>query len=169
MPYRRTLVDGGKGLCKTGEGLVTSEEVLAASRRDVDNEDEIRGLCYGLVDFSATTSLKLTSNDLRHVVASNGALARLIPARHVTVAVVAPSHISFGMARVWHTLSEDFGWQRDIFIDRAAAIAWLRTTVPSGDDPAAFPTLNPATPPPSGLTTPAQDVESAPLTSSLAA
>jgi hypothetical protein len=144
MPYTRTLVDGGKGLLKTGVGVVTGEEVLAVSRHDADNEDEIRNLIYGMVDFSATTSLKLTSSHMRQVAEANRRLALIDPGRRGIVAIVAPSDMSFGTARVWHTLSEDFGWKRDIFRDRASAMAWLRATVPSGDDPVAFPTLNPA-------------------------
>jgi len=147
VPYTRTLVDGGKGLIKTGVGLVTGEEVLAVSRRDADNEDEIRRLIYGMVDFSATTSLKLTAGDMRQVVAANRKLALIDPGRRGIVAIVAPSRMSFGTAREWHTLSEDFGWTRDIFVDRASAIEWLRDTVPSGHDPVAFPTLNPAATP----------------------
>jgi hypothetical protein len=146
LPYTRSLVDGGKGLIKTGVGVVTGEEVLAVARHDADKVEEILGLIYGLIDFSATTSLRLTASDMRQVVEANRRLAPLLPGGTATVAVVAPSQVSFGMARVWHTLSEDFGWKRNIFHDRASAIAWLRDTVPSGDDPVAFPTLNPPAP-----------------------
>jgi hypothetical protein len=142
LPYTRSLVDGGKGLIKTGVGVVTSEEVLAVARHDADNVDEVLGLVYGVVDFSATTSLKLTASDMRQVVEANRRLALIDPGRRGIVALVAPIDTSFGTSRVWHTLSDDFGWTRDIFKDRATAIAWLRDTVPSGHDPVAFPTLN---------------------------
>jgi hypothetical protein len=146
VPYTRTLVDGGKGLWKTAVGTVTGEEVLAVSRRDADNVEEVWGLQYGVVDFSATTSLKLTAHHVRQVVEANKRLAMLDPTRRATVAIIAPSDRSFGTAREWHALSEDFGWTSNVFKDRAAAIAWLRDTVPNGDDPAAYPTLNPDPP-----------------------
>ncbi len=152
MPITRTLVDGGKGLCKTAVGVVTGEEVLAVSRSDADDLKKIWGLVYGLIDFSGATSLKLSADHVRQVVEANRKLARLDITGRGIVAVIAPSAMSFGMTREWLTFSEDFGWKRDIFKDRAAAIAWLRDTVPGGDDPVAYPTLNPPAPSQDGAT-----------------
>jgi hypothetical protein len=142
MPYTRTYLDDGKGLLKTGTGFVTGAEILAVSLSDADDEAICRRLRYGLLDFSATTEMQVTAEDMRRVVEANRKIAALTGPG--PVAIVAPSQMSFGLARMWHTLSEDFRWESSLFRNRPDAIAWLRQHVVSGGDQTLFPSLNAA-------------------------
>ena len=48
--------------------------------------------------------------------------------------------MSYGMSRMWHSLSFDFGWERNLFRNRPDAIAWLRSRLIT-DNPDEFPSL----------------------------
>jgi hypothetical protein len=140
MPYTKTYADNGKGLHKRGAGIVTGAEILAVALRDADDPEICRGLRYALLDFSETAEMRMTVEDMHRIVAANRKAAALTPGG--VVAVVSPTQMTYGMSRVWHALSSDFGWNSNLFRNRADAVSWLRQQLPSGDDPAAFPSLN---------------------------
>jgi hypothetical protein len=140
MPYTKAYVDHGKGLVKTGTGIVTGQEILTLALHDADDEEVVRGLHYGLLDFSAMIEMRVTAQDMMRIVAANRKIATLTQGGKV--AVVSPTDMSYGMSRLWHSLSVDFGWKSNLFRNRADAMSWLRKELPSGDDPAEFPFLN---------------------------
>lgn len=127
MPYTTSYVDDGKGVHKTGSGLITSSEIYASALEAGLNEARARKLKYGLIDFSDTTDIKVTSEDMHLIVEMNRKLAALTPGAFV--AIVAPSPLPYAMARLWLTIADDLPWKANIFRTRADAIAWLRKAI----------------------------------------
>jgi hypothetical protein len=125
MPYTTTYVDDGKGVHKTGSGIVTGLEMFSSAMRGGNlDEASARKLRYGLIDFSATTEMDVTPEDIRRIVETNRKLASFTPG--ALVAVVAPTSLPYALARLWHTFSVDLGWKASVFHARADAIVWLR-------------------------------------------
>jgi hypothetical protein len=124
MPYTTTYVDDGKGVHKTASGIVTGLDIFTSALHASRDGSRAQNLCYGLFDFSDTTELKVTPDDIRRIVEMNRKLAALIPG--ALIAVVAPTPLPYAMARLWHTLSDDLQWKSNVFHNRADAIAWLR-------------------------------------------
>jgi len=110
------------------------------------DQERARKLRYGLVDFSEVTDMKVTPDDIRRIVEANRKTAVLTPG--AIVAIIAPSELPYALSRLWHTLSDDLGWQANVFHTRQDAIGWLRNHLDDPDAPGAFteryPSLNQA-------------------------
>lgn len=132
MPYTASYVDGGKGVFKKGTGVVTGLEIFTSALHETANPARPRGIRYALIDFSETADLKITPLDIRRIVEINRKLAATTPGE--VVAIVAPTELPYAMARLWHTLSDDIGWQSNVFHTRAAAIYWLRKELQEAND-----------------------------------
>jgi hypothetical protein len=127
MPYTASYVDGGKGVSKSGTGIVTGLEIFTSALQESRNTARPREIQYALVDFSQATDLKVTPEDIRRIVEVNRKLAVSTP--NELVAVVAPDGLPYAMARLWHTLSDDLGWISNVFHTRPDAVAWLRKEI----------------------------------------
>ncbi|SRR5260221_7403323 len=146
MPYTTSYIDDGKGVHKTGSGIVTGLEIFSSAIQESRDEARSRKLRYGLVDFSGVTEMRVTPEDIRRIVEMNRKLATFTP--RALVAIVAPTPLPYAMARLWHTLSDDLGWKTNVFHARPDAIAWLRKELLSQEGSSAaleqFPSLQPA-------------------------
>jgi hypothetical protein len=132
MPYTSSYVDDGKGLHKYGIGVVTGLELFSSALELSLDEARARKLRYGLTDFSQTTDMAVTPADIRRLVEMNRKAASFTPG--ALVAIVAPDPLPYAMARLWHTLADDLGWNSCVFHTRADAIAWLRKQLLAQDD-----------------------------------
>jgi hypothetical protein len=132
MPYFSSFVDDGKGLHKTGSGIVTGAEMFAVALSDPMDEARARKLRYGLTDFSAVTDMQVTPTHIRQLVEINRKMASYTPGG--IVAVVAPGELPYALSRLWHTLADDLGWKTNVFHTRPDAIAWLRKQLLALDD-----------------------------------
>ena len=124
MPYTATYVDEGKGLHKEGVGLVTGLEIYTNCMHESLDEERSRKVRYCLIDFSGTTEMKATPDDIRRIVEMNRKLASFTPGAFI--AIIAPTPLPYALARLWHTLSDDLGWKSNVFHARPDALAWLR-------------------------------------------
>ena len=147
MPYTTSYVDDGKGVLKTGSGIVTGLEIFSSALQEGHDEARARKLRYGLVDFTGVVEMKVTPEDVRRIVETNRTLASYTPGAFV--AIIAPDSLPYAIARLWHTFSSDLGWKANVFHSRPDAIAWLRKQFLSQDESGAvldqFPFLQQAT------------------------
>ncbi len=132
MPYTTHYVDDGKGIHKYGTGVVTGLELFSSALEQSLDEKRARKIRYGLIDFSGTTEMTATPADIRRLVELDRKMAEFTPG--ALVAIVAPDPLPYAMARLWHTLADDLGWNANIFHTRADAIAWLRKHLLALDD-----------------------------------
>ena len=143
MPYTACYVDDGKGVHKTGHGLITGFEIIAGALQEAKIQERSRKLRYFLVDFSDVTEMQVTPEDVRRIIEMNHKTASFVP--DSLVAIVAPSALPYAMSRLWHTLSDDLSWKSNVFHTRQDAFAWLRKQMLTRHDPATirqeFPSL----------------------------
>ena len=133
MPYSFRFTDDGRGIVHTGSGTVTGDDIVACHLARNREGPRLTGQEYGLTDFHQVTTLSLTMQDIQNIVAVDHAAVPLV-GRAISVAIVAPSDLSYGMSRMWEALVEQFGWATHVFRTRAEAVAWLRERHP-GIDP----------------------------------
>ncbi len=124
MPYTTSYVDDGKGLLKTGSGVVTGLELISGALAQSLDDERNRKIRYALVDFSTTVEMKATPTDIRRMVEMNRRTAAMSP--NAIVAIIAPAPLPYALARLWHTFSGDLGWKANVFHARPDAVAWLR-------------------------------------------
>jgi len=139
MPYKSRYVDGGKGVHKTGYGVLTSDDLIQSARRQAGDE-RAKKLKYGLADFSQVIELRLTPDTIERWIEQNRKLAALTPGAFV--AIVAPSPMVYGMSRLWQSHAADIGWNSLVFRERHDAILWLRKQLGISEDSDEYPSLD---------------------------
>jgi hypothetical protein len=108
-----------------GTGLLTGQEILDAKTRLLRESDRLKGLHYGLIDLTDVTELRVTRDVVLEFVQVDMQIALIVP-RPLAVAIVAPSDLAFGIARMWEAFAEVTRWNTHVFRSRAEADPWLR-------------------------------------------
>jgi hypothetical protein len=143
MPYTSLYIDGGKGVLKTGSGVVTGPEIISVAREFSLDEIRLCRLVYALVDFSDIEEMRVTPDEVRLIVEIHRKTAALTPG--ALVAIFAQDPLAYAISRFWHSYSENLGWKATVVHTRTEAIAWLRRElaldVLSANALAQFPTL----------------------------
>ncbi len=124
MPYTSLYIDGGRGVLKTGRGVVTGPEILTVAREFSRDELRLCRLVYALVDFSEIEEMRVTPGEVHLIVEIQRRTAALTPG--ALVAIIAHDPLAFEISSYWHSFSEDLGWKAIVVHTRAEAIAWLR-------------------------------------------
>jgi hypothetical protein len=111
-------VDGERRLLVvTLAGLVTKKD-LDELAEAVANDGAVDHSWPALVDASTLSPSGITTGMLR-------ARADITHQEPVPVAVVAPTDVVFGLARMFQMMSEGRGNRVEVFRDTASALAWL--------------------------------------------
>jgi hypothetical protein len=71
-----------------------------------------------------TKELQVTPADIRQLVELNRKMATYTTG--AIVAIVATDELTYAMARLWHTLCDEFDWTINVLHTRADAVAWIR-------------------------------------------
>ena len=122
MPFTYHIDSNARILFIVGEGAITQAERLAAMHawlRDPAFRPGLRTLC----DFSTATTTPDLS-DLREIIAIINQNAASIG--QTRLALVTAKDVTFGVARQFQILAEPTSLDIQIFVDREAALAWLR-------------------------------------------
>ena len=130
MPYTMSFSNDGKGVLRSGIGVLKGQEIIDGGLALLADEDRLRGLTYGRVDFTEVTHLEITPEDIHRIVDTNKRMAKLNP--HAVVVVIAPSDAVFGVARMWETLADSTGWKTTVVRTAAEADAWLEAKLALG-------------------------------------
>lgn len=128
MPISTTFTPDGTGAFRTVQGLVTGADFVTADIALLSAPQAIAKLRYALIDFGDAAELGGTADDIRLLARVDAELGALNS--QVSVAVIAPRDVQFGMSRMWEVLAEGTGWQTAVFRDRPSALAWLHERVP---------------------------------------
>ena len=121
MPVTTKYVDGGLGYLVVGERFVKGSEVVEIS---LQPEEPFRKIKYWLYDFSETSEVEASSNDMRKIAEQDLIMAKINT--KVVGAVVAPHDIVFGFARMWEVFATDTGWIKRVFRTRSETEAWIQ-------------------------------------------
>ncbi len=118
MSVEVQLFNDGTGLLFTYRGVVRPEDDQRANEI-IDQSYDRRTARFSLIDNRAVTKNTTTSEEIRMIADFCIEASKNTP-KHI-VAVVAPKDISFGLGRMWQTLSEETSWSIGIYRDMASA------------------------------------------------
>jgi hypothetical protein len=76
----------------------------------------------------ACAGFQLSTTEARIVAAQDMQIAKLTP-EGVVVAVISPSDVDFGMARMWRVFSHETGWEIGVFRSWEGAADWLTSRI----------------------------------------
>jgi hypothetical protein len=112
-PTRRLLVVHLYGRVTRADAVFIRTQVTSDPAFDQGFSD--------LIDLTGATSIELTTEDLQHFGGEP------LTARGVRYAMVAPTPLAYGIARMFRAYREPHGVLVEIFHDRASAERWLET------------------------------------------
>jgi phosphopantothenate synthetase len=121
--YTHDYHDHGRLLLLRGSGVMTGPELIATTRRVVEDEEAARRVDTVLVLLEDITRLEVSADDVRQVVEIDRRMVQLIP--RARVAIVAPKDEVYGMSRMWEMMVEFTGWDTRVSRTRPEADAWL--------------------------------------------
>lgn len=131
MPYRMDVVDQGRGVVMTREGVVTQAELDESLARELAEPTPLERADYYLTDYRAVERFDVTPEGFRaHALAARALLDR-VP--ELVMAAVVPDDLTFGKIRMWDLMSNPHAERpTGVFLHRHEAEAWIRERV--GDD-----------------------------------
>ncbi len=129
MPYTITHDENRGGVIATYSGAVTPEEIFNSLVERFDDTERGAALNYSIGDFTNASGLSLSASNVRELAArAQNVLRRQ---ENLTVAIVAPSDIAFGIGRmiqmyssrnegiaVFRTLTEAQAWISERLAER---------------------------------------------------
>ncbi len=124
MSYSTEVIDNGKGILHIGSGTVSGSDLMSSASTILNM---VRGGLrpeYALTDLSAVTSFAVSADEIARNAELNRGIANLVPSARV--AIIAPSAVVYGMARMWQAYMDDTGWKSRVFRLREEALLWLK-------------------------------------------
>ncbi|HMD18090.1 MAG TPA: hypothetical protein VKH18_15605 [Terriglobales bacterium] len=125
MPIEGHILQDGMGRVWVCRGVISGKELIANNERILISKSYVRWL---LIDETEAT-LEISATEIQTIRQQNDRLAAVLP--DLVTAVLVPSDVGFGMARMWEILTARPGWSTRAFRSRPEAEAWLREEVRS--------------------------------------
>jgi hypothetical protein len=125
MPVSVASVPDGGGLLFICSGSITAKDLLDAKARLLKTPIRLQECEFAIVDLGLASSLQLSPNEVREIADRDRELA-VFTRPGLPVAVLAPTEVAFGLARMWEVFVENTGWETIVFKDRAEGEAWVR-------------------------------------------
>src|SRR4051812_47297033 len=127
MGFSSEYIDQGRGLVFRGDGALTTGQIIDTKRMLLGDPERLRRVVHAVISLEAVTDFPSNVDEIRQLADVDREFARLIP--RAVVAVIAPTDLPYGMARMWQMLSEEIGWTTSVFRGRAEAESWLALTL----------------------------------------
>lgn len=124
MPYLTETFDGGTGLRRVGEGVLTGREIIETIRALPEAVPTLDRITHALVDLTGVTRLEVSNAELDTIASIDRAYAARF--RIMRVAIAAPSDLAFGIARMYEAALSRVGWEVQVFRELQAAEAWMK-------------------------------------------
>jgi len=124
MPITIKSLDSGLGISFTGNGIVTGEDLINATRKIFSSEESIRKSRYGLLDFSKIEWFNATSAELKIVTDMDTRAAQINP--DLIITIVTEESSAYGISQIWKAYMDETNWESKIFRSRAEAEAWIK-------------------------------------------
>ena len=102
--------------------------MLQASKQLLSPESKISQWLFGLIDHTRAVSADYTAEDVRALAELDQAISP-IARNGAVVAIVAPSDVLYGLARMWQMLIDGTIWETMVFKTRYEAEGWIRRRV----------------------------------------
>jgi hypothetical protein len=125
MPVSVASMQDGAGLLFICTGNVTAKDLLDAKDRLLETPTRLRECRFAIVDLGLASSLQLSADEVRKIADRDRDLA-VITRPGLPVAVLAPTDVAYGLARMWEVFVENTGWETIIFKIRDEGEDWVR-------------------------------------------
>ncbi|MEW6674293.1 MAG: hypothetical protein AB1427_21575, partial [Thermodesulfobacteriota bacterium] len=122
MPVKINMIDGGMGIEFISSGVVTGKEIIEANKK-IYTREYLERLKYKIIDRSECTEYQVTTKEMR-IIADQDIEASKIN-KHITILLISPTVLQYGMTRMWQVLSEETGFESIIFKDRPSANEYI--------------------------------------------
>lgn len=123
MPFATELTKDCLGIVHAGSGVVTGEEMVAASLTAAQLVQNTENFQYEVSDFTDATELRVKPEHVKKIAQIDRIAAQSRP--RAIVVIVAPQNFSYDLARAWQGLVSDLGWTIYIARDRSEGVRWL--------------------------------------------
>ena len=123
MAYTTELTEDCLGIYHRATGVLTGDELLAASvagRQLVQNTENFQ---YEFSDMSRVTGLQVDPSIVAKIVEEDHVAAKWRP--HAIIVIVAPRDDTYELARQWEEQVQDLDWIIHISRERDEAVRWL--------------------------------------------
>lgn len=123
MPYQIQISDEGREVLTTYYGIVTSSEMYDSFNErflDIRKLEKMRIVCS---DFSEVTDFSLQTVDVQKL--AKICIGASNHNAEITLVVIMPKDIEFGIGRMWEAYLDDIPWKVMIVRTREEAEAWL--------------------------------------------
>ena len=107
------------------EGVVTGQDMIQANKLLLSSPERVKKLLFGMIDQTNVTSVDFSVPDLETIAVQDKAIAAKAR-KGAVVAVVSPSNIQYGLARMWQALVDETGWDTMVFRSREEAEDWIK-------------------------------------------
>ncbi len=104
------------------EGIVTGDEIIETNKK-IYTRNSLARLKYKIIDRTACTDYRVTSEDVLAIANQDKAAAKINP--HIVVLLISTTPVQYGMSRMWQAYTNETGFHPEIFTDRESADAWL--------------------------------------------
>jgi hypothetical protein len=124
VPYQvEFLADGG--VFAKASGVVTAAEIEAAKAKAVQTSGESGERSYLLVDTGGATEFIGGAPEVQGIAYSSVRVAPLVFRPGARAAIVAPSDLAFGLARMWEVYMRGSGLTTRVFRSLSDAKIWV--------------------------------------------
>ncbi len=124
MPYTVEFLPDG-GVFAKASGLVTAGEIEAAKGEAVRVSGESGERSYLLVDTSEATGFAGGAPEVQGIAYSSVQRAPLVFKPGARAAIVAPTDLAFGLARMWEVYMRGSGLTTSVFRSLSNATIWV--------------------------------------------
>ncbi len=119
-----SFLDNNLGIYFRCHGVLTGDELRDALKRLLKKEN-LESFKYAFIDETPVDSYKVSAFDLLEMLKYHKHIAVSVHDDAV-VAIVAPSLLGYGLARMWEIQAADIGWFTKVFRAKPEADAWLK-------------------------------------------
>jgi hypothetical protein len=127
MPVEIMRLENGEGVLLKAYDPLSGKDKIKVNEDLLQSANNLANLRYMVVD-EACAGFQLSTTEARIVAAQDMQIAKLTP-RGLVVAVISPSDVDFGMARMWRVFSHETGWEIGVFRSWEDAADWLTSRI----------------------------------------
>lgn len=122
MPVKINILENGTGIEFIASGIVTGKEIIAANKK-IYTAEHLSGLKYKIIDRTACTDYLVTTEEMQDIADQD--LQASKTNNKITIVLVSPTPLQYGMTRMWQLLSDETQWKSEIFKTRKDADEYI--------------------------------------------
>ena len=127
MPIKITYLDNGMGVLWLGQGAISGQDLLEASKVTFESIEKLKLFRYALVDFESIDKNSIQTGSIKSKALMDTDAATINP--DIAIALIAKDELMFGLSRMWENYVYGIGWKTHVFKSRIEAEEWIKETV----------------------------------------